>query len=250
VRGLRDKGVLVAGGSSGIGKATAARFLAEGSRVFFCGVGRAEVDTALIELSSLGPVEGTVCDVSVESEVAQLVDAAEQMLGSIDVLINNAGIAHKDAFLEMDVAEWDRIIRVNLRGMFLTAQAVAERMVARGAGVIVNMASTNALGGEAEFAHYNASKGGVLQLTRTMAVELGPLGIRVNSLCPGFIRTPLNDAISDDSYVAAYERDRIPLGRAGTAEEVAAAYAFLASDDATFIHGAALVIDGGQTAVM
>jgi len=250
VRGLTDKGVLVAGGSSGIGRATVARFLHEGSRVFFCGVDRAEVDDTLAALSPRGPVEGTVCDVSVESDVTHFVDAAEQMLGSIDVLINNAGIARKDAFLEMDMAEWDRILGVNLRGMFLVAQAVAKRMVARGAGVIVNMASTNALGGEAEFAHYNASKGGVLQLTRTMAVELGPLGIRVNSLCPGFIRTPLNDAISDDAYVEAYERDRIPLGRAGTVDEVAAAYAFLASDDATFIHGAALVIDGGQTAVM
>lgn len=250
MRGLTDKGVLVAGGSSGIGRATVARFLDEGSRVFFCGVDRAEVEDTLAALSPLGPVEGTVCDVSVESGVEHLVGEAELSLGSIEVLINNAGIAHKDAFLELDVAEWDRIIQVNLRGMFLVAQAVAQRMVSRGTGVIVNMASTNALGGEAEFAHYNASKGGVLQLTRTMAVELGPLGIRVNCLCPGFIRTPLNDAISDDAYVESYERDRIPLGRAGTAQEVAAAYAFLASDDAAFIHGAALVIDGGQTAVM
>ena len=157
------------------------------------------------------------CDIGREDDVARLVDAAETALGSIDVLINNAGIAHKDAFLEMDVAEWDRILRVNLRGMFLVAQAVARRMVARGSGVIVNMASTNALGGEELFAHYNASKGGVLQLTRTMAVELGRHGIRVNCLCPGFIRTPLNDAISDEAFVAAYERDKIPLGRAGTA---------------------------------
>jgi len=99
-------------------------------------------------------------------------------------------------------------------------------------------------------AHYNASKGGVLQLTRTMALELGRHGIRVNCLCPGFIRTPLNDAISDETFMAEYERDKIPLRRAGTPEEVAAAYAFLASDDASFIHGEALVIDGGQTAIM
>ena len=150
----------------------------------------------------------------------------------------------------MDVAEWDRVMEVNLRGMFLVAQAVARRMVTRRSGVIVNMASTNALGGEELFAHYNASKGGVLQLTRTMAVELGRHGIRVNCLCPGFIRTPLNDAISDEAFVADYERDKIPSGRAGTPEEVAAAYAFLASDDASFIHGEALVIDGGQTAIM
>ena len=250
MRGLTDKGVLVSGGSSGIGKATVRRFLEEGGRVYFCGLDADEVRSTMGELSSLGPVDGMACDIGRDDDVARLVDAAETTLGSIDVLINNAGIAHKDAFLEMDVAEWDRILRVNLRGMFLVAQAVARRMVARGSGVIVNMASTNALGGEELFAHYNASKGGVLQLTRTMAVELGRHGIRVNCLCPGFIRTPLNDAISDEAFMAEYERDKIPLGRAGTPEEVAAAYAFLASDDASFIHGEALVIDGGQTAIM
>jgi 3-oxoacyl-[acyl-carrier protein] reductase len=250
MRGLTDKAVLVSGGSSGIGKATVRRFLEEGGRVYLCGLEADEVRTTVGELSSLGPVDGMACDIGREDDVARLVDAAETALGSIDVLINNAGIAHKDAFLEMDVAEWDRILQVNLRGMFLVAQAVARGMVTRGSGVIVNMASTNALGGEELFAHYNASKGGVLQLTRTMAVELGRHGIRVNCLCPGFIRTPLNDAISDEAFVATYERDKIPLGRAGTPEEVAAAYAFLASDDASFIHGEALVIDGGQTAIM
>ena len=250
MRGLTDKGVLVSGGSSGIGEATVRRFLEEGGRVYLCGLDVDEVRSTIGELSSLGPVDGMACDIGRDDDVARLVDAAETALGSIDVLINNAGIAHKDAFLEMDVAEWDRILRVNLRGMFLVAQAVARRMVTRGSGVIVNMASTNALGGEELFAHYNASKGGVLQLSRTMAVELGPHGIRVNWLCPGFIRTPLNDAISDETFMAEYERDKIPLGRAGTPEEVAAAYAFLASDDASFIHGEALVIDGGQTAIM
>jgi 3-oxoacyl-[acyl-carrier protein] reductase len=250
MRGLTDKAVLVSGGSSGIGKATVRRFLEEGGRVYLCGLEADEVRATVAELSSLGPVDGMACDVSIEDDVDRLVDAAEGSLGSIDVLINNAGIAHKDAFLEMDVAEWDRVMEVNLRGMFLVAQAVARRMVTRGSGVIVNMASTNALGGEELFAHYNASKGGVLQLTRTMAVELGRHGIRVNCLCPGFIRTPLNEAISDEAFVATYERDKIPLGRAGTPEEVAAAYAFLASDDASFIHGEALVIDGGQTAIM
>jgi len=250
MRGLTGKGVLVSGGSSGIGKAAAARFLEEGGRVFLCGIDPPEVERAVAELSALGEVSGTACDVSVEEDVAAMVVAAEDALGAIDVLINNAGIARKDRFLEVAPSDWDRVIAVNLRGMFLVAQAVARRMVDRGAGAIVNMASTNALGGEEEFVHYNASKGGVLQLTRTMAVELGRHGVRVNCLCPGFIRTPLNDAISDASFVEAYERERIPLGRAGTPEEVAAAYAFLASDDASFIHGEALVIDGGQLAVM
>lgn len=250
MRGLTDKAVLVSGGSSGIGKATVRRFLDEGGRVVFCGLDPGEVQEAAAELAPFGSVEGVACDVSREEDVAALVEAVDSRLGSIDVLINNAGVAHKGPFLEIGVAEWDRVLAVNLRGMFLVAQTVARRMVARGSGVIVNMASTNALGGEEGFAHYNASKGGVLQLSRTMAVELGRHGIRVNCLCPGFIRTPLNDAISDEASMAAYERDKIPLGRAGTPEEVAAAYAFLASDDASFIHGEALVIDGGQIAVM
>jgi NAD(P)-dependent dehydrogenase (short-subunit alcohol dehydrogenase family) len=250
MRGLTGKGVLVSGGSSGIGKATVRRFLEEGCRVVFCGIDRDEVRAAAAELSASGTAVGIACDVSDAHDVAALIDEAERVLGEIDILINNAGIARKTAFLDITAEEWDRVLEVNLRGIFLVAQGVARSMAARGRGVIVNMASTNALGGEEELAHYNASKGGVLQLTRTMAVELGGRGVRVNCLCPGFIETPLNDAISDRAYIETYIRDRIPLGRAGDPDEVAAAYAFLASDEASFIHGEALVIDGGQIAVM
>ena len=250
MRGLTGKAVLVSGGSSGIGRATVQRFLEEGARVVFCGIDADEVRDVVAELAPLGSVDGLACDVSVQDDVTRLVAEAERVLGTIDVLINNAGIARRDPFLDIAPEQWDRVLHVNLRGMFLVAQAVARRMVAQSGGVIVNMASTNALGGEEGLAHYNASKGGVLQLTKTMAVELGRHGIRVNCLCPGFITTPLNAAMGDRAFVEAYERDKIPLGRSGTPEEVAAAYAFLASDDASFIHGEALVIDGGQLAVM
>ena len=254
MRGLAGKGVLVCGGSSGIGLAAAQRFLEEGSRVFIAGLEPGEVDAAVAGLRDLGEVGGLACDVSQEAEVARLAAAAEAGLGGVDVLANNAGTSRRAPFLEITAAEWDRIIAVNLRGMFLVAQAVTAQMARRGTGgVVVNMSSTNGIAGEEDYAHYNASKGGVLLLTKTMAVELGPLGIRVNALCPGYISTPLNAAISaglDPGFEEAYARDRIPLRRTGRPEEVAAAYAFLASDDASFINGVGLVIDGGQLAWM
>jgi NAD(P)-dependent dehydrogenase (short-subunit alcohol dehydrogenase family) len=250
MRGLEGKGVLISGGSSGIGAAAARRFLEEGSRVVIGGLDAEQVDRVVGDLATRGEISGLACDVARTEEAERLVQAADETLRGVDVLLNNAGIAWKEPFLDIDAANWDRILDVNLRGMYLVAQGVARRMAERGHGVIVNMASTNALGGEADFAHYNASKGGVLQLTRTMAVELGPKGIRVNCLCPGFIDTPLNEGLASADEAGAYARERIPLGRAGSADEVAAAYAFLASDESSFVHGEALVIDGGQTAVM
>lgn len=249
VRGLEGKGVLVSGGSRGIGLATAERFLNEGSRVFLCGIEDGEVDAAVKELRDIGSVDGTECDVSREEEVDRLVAEAEAFLGAIDVLVNNAGVAWREPFLEIASERWDRLIAVNLRSQFLVAQRVARAMVERArGGAIVNMASTNALEGEAGYAHYNASKGAIAMLTRTMAIELGPHGIRVNALCPGKIATRLQADAEDAEYTARFERERIPLGRSGTPAEVAAAYAFLASDDASFVNGELLVVDGGQLA--
>jgi len=248
--GLKGKRILISGGSRGIGKATVQRFLEEESAVFFCGHDPQEVNTTLQEFRALGKIDGMACDVSKENDVNRLVEAAEQFLGGLDVLINNAGIAWQENFLEITPANWDRIIAVNLRGQFLMAQAVAQQMVAAGkGGVIINMSSTNGLVGEEQYAHYNASKGGILLLTKTMALELGKFGIRVNALCPGYILTPLNREIYPSNVVEAYIDEKIPLKRAGQPEHVAAAYAFLASDDAAFIHGTGLVVDGGQTAL-
>jgi 3-oxoacyl-[acyl-carrier protein] reductase len=251
VNGLEGKGVLISGGSRGIGRAAAERFLHEGARVFVGGLEPDEVADTVATLEPVGRIEGLAGDVSREEDATALIDAAEAALGGIDVLLNNAGTAWKEPFLGITAEHWDRLLEVNLRGMFLVAQAVARRMVEAGRpGAIVNMASTNGLGGEADYAHYNASKAGVVLLTKTMAVELGPLGIRVNCVCPGFIDTPLNESLASEEEMAAYEREKVPLGRRGRPEEVAAAYAFLASDEASFLHGEALVVDGGQTAVM
>lgn len=250
MRGLQGKGVLVAGASRGIGEAAARRFLEEGCRVFICARGPAGVEGAVRELRTLGEVDGTACDVSHPEDVERLVEAADRFLGGIDVLANNAGVAWQEPFLDITLEHWDEVLDINLRGMFLVAQTVAERMVARGrGGSIVNMSSTNAFEGEAGYAHYNASKGAITMLTRTMASELGVHGIRVNALCPGKILTPLQREAEDPEYTARYEREKIPLGRSGTVEEVAAAYAFLASDEATFITGEMLVVDGGQLAM-
>jgi NAD(P)-dependent dehydrogenase (short-subunit alcohol dehydrogenase family) len=254
MRGLEGKRVLVNGGSSGIGEATARRFLEEGSRVLLTGLEEDQVERAVEALGAVGEVEGLAVDVGLEGDVTRMIDAASAALGGIDVLINNAGTAWRTPFLEITAEEWDRLLAVNLRGMFLVGQAVAHVMVEQATGgAIINMASTNGLGAEADYAHYNTSKGGVVLLTKSMAIELGKHGIRVNCLCPGYIETELNASIAqqlDPGFQDAYARERIPLARTGRPDEVAAAYAFLASDDASFITGSELVIDGGQVAVM
>jgi NAD(P)-dependent dehydrogenase (short-subunit alcohol dehydrogenase family) len=249
MRGLEGKGVLVPGGSRGIGLATARRFLEEGARVFIGGLAAEEVAEAIEGLRALGVVDGMAFDVTREDEVDAFVERGEGALGRIDVLANNAGTAWQEPFLELSTQAWDRMLDINLRGAFLVAQRVARSMVARDSGgAIVNMASTNALQGERGYAHYDASKGAVAMLTRTMAAELAPHGIRVNALCPGKIATPMQGEAEDPEYTARFVAERIPLGRSGTPEEVAAAYAFLASDDASFITGTLLVVDGGQLA--
>lgn len=249
MRGLANKGVLITGATSGIGLATAHRFLEEGARVFINGRDGPRFEAALRSLEDVGSVAGAVADVRHEADVERLVGAAEAWLGRIEVLINNAGIGHPEDFLSISAATWDETLDVNLRGMFLVGQAVARRMVERGVrGAIVNMSSTNGLVGELGHAHYDASKGGVTLLTKTMALELGRYGIRVNAVCPGFIRTPLTESNDDEAFFAHYASDLIPLGRVGNPDEIAAVYAFLASDEASFVHGACLVVDGGQIA--
>ncbi len=248
MRGLTDKGVLITGGSRGIGLAAAQRFLEEGARVFICGLEQDEVEQTVGTLAKHGSIQGMQCDVSQEEQVLHLVEEAEQGLHEIDILIDNAGIAWEENFLDITAEHWDKIIAVNLRGMFLVAREVSKRMVARGkGGAIVLMSSKNGLAGEVKYAHYNASKGAIIMLMKTMALELGPHGIRVNALCPGYILTPLAESIDSPEFIAAYSNN-IPLGRVGRPEEIAAAYAFLASDDASFMHGTELLVDGGQLA--
>lgn len=243
------KGVVVTGGARGLGAAAARRFLREGARVLIVDRDPAALAAAIEAMSPLGAIYGCHADVSQVAEVQRLTAEAVAALGSIDVLINNAGIAYEEPFLDIPEERWDDTIRVNLKGCFLVGQHVARVMVAQGRpAAIVNTSSTNGLVGEDKYAHYNASKGGVTLLTKSMAIELAPYGIRVNAVCPGYIETEMSAAIDEAAFVADYVRRFIPLGRTGTPEDVAGVFAFLASDDAAFMTGASVVVDGGQLA--
>ncbi len=252
MRRFGQKSVIITGGASGIGEATAARFLSEGARVLVMDVSAENITAVqgrldLIAREGGGALHTVVGDVSDPNDVEVMVDQAQRLCGRLDVLINNAGIDYLEPFLEIPLHRWDHILAVNLRGMFLVGQRVAREMARQRSGVIVLTSSTNGLVGEDRQAHYNASKGGVTLLTKSMAIELGPYNIRVNAVCPGYIVTPLAASLDSPEEMARYAAT-LPLGRLGTPEDVSGVFAFLASDDAAFITGETIVIDGGQLA--
>jgi len=245
MKGLKDKKVLVTGGVRGIGAATAARFIKEGAKVAVLdkdSKGLQNIKKTLPEL------EGAIkADVSSPKEVESAFSQLDSLWRGLDVLINNAGISIRHPFLEIKSEEWLEIISVNLSGIFFVAQQAARRMVKqKQGGVILNMASTNGLIGYPFYAAYNSSKAGVVELTRSMALELAPR-VRVNAICPGFILTPMQEAEYTPEMLRECEQ-KIPMGRLGKPEEVAALFAFLASDEAKFITGQFFVIDGGEIA--
>jgi 3-oxoacyl-[acyl-carrier protein] reductase len=243
---LEGKSAVVTGAGRGIGRAIAKKFLQEGAQVFICDLDRDRLADAREELAALGTVRGEVVDVTSRDDVEDLVGQARAAFGRIDILANNAGISRFEEFLEITDKDWDDTLAVNLTGVFLCSQVVAREMKDQGSGAIVNMASTNGILGEPGLAHYNASKAGVVLLSKTMAIELAPYNIRVNSICPGFILTDLQlESGMAEEEIRAYT-SKIALNRYGRVEEVANAFAFLASDEASFITGTELVVDGGQ----
>ena len=243
MRGLKGKNVLVTGGASGIGQATAGRFLEEGCAV--CVLDRnSEARTRVMkELPDL--TAALDADVSAMDQVRRAFREAIDRMGSVDVLINNAGISIRHDFLDITSEEWNIVLGVNLTGAFNVAQTAARHMVDKGSGVILNTASTAGNIGYPHYADYSASKGGVLALTQAMALELAP-AVRVNAISPGYVLTPMQRAEYTDEMLEAVNR-KIPMGRHAKPEEIAALFAFLASDDAAFATGQIYVMDGAET---
>jgi meso-butanediol dehydrogenase/(S,S)-butanediol dehydrogenase/diacetyl reductase len=244
VRGLKGKRVLITGGASGIGAATAARFLEEGSVV--CVLDRdAEARRKIAhELPALAGVLNA--DVSNLQQVQTAFAEAVRLMGGVDVLINNAGISIRHNFLDITSEEWDKVIAVNLTGVFFVAQTAARHMMERGSGVILQTASTNGVMGYPYYADYNATKAGVIELTKSMALELAPK-VRVCAVAPGYVLTPMQRVEYTDEMLAEVNQ-KIPLRRHSQPEEIAALFAFLASDDAQYITGHVYTCDGGEIA--
>ena len=241
-----NKHVMITGGARGIGYEIARQFGEEGAVLSLLDNHQENLTAAVQQFRSLGfEVSDYPVDVSNRAAIDEVVKKAE-LVRPIDILINNAGIALETPFIQMEEQEWKKIIDINLTGTFSVSQAVCLNMVTRKSGVVVNMSSKNGLDGEFGYAHYNASKAGVIMLTKTMALELAQFGIRVNAVCPGYIQTPLSESIDSPEFTDAFVKRYIPLDRAGKPEEIAPVFLFLASEEASFITGQTIVADGGQ----
>jgi NAD(P)-dependent dehydrogenase (short-subunit alcohol dehydrogenase family) len=228
MQGLAGKKVVITGGTSGIGAATAARFRDEGCEV--------------VILARTPGKDVIPCDVGDKRQVEQ----AFAQIGSLDVLIANAGVSIRSPALDIDAGQWDQVVATNLSGAFWAAQEAARSMLADGGGAILFTASTNALVGYRYYADYNATKAGLVALTKSLALEWAPT-VRVNAVCPGYVLTPMQEAEYTPEMLEQVNR-RIPLGRHATPEELAGLFAYLASDEAAYFTGSVLVMDGGETA--
>jgi NAD(P)-dependent dehydrogenase (short-subunit alcohol dehydrogenase family) len=243
MKGLKSKRVLITGGASGIGAATTARFLEEGAQVSILDRDAKACESIRHQLPAIS--ETIIADVADRMQVAAAFAQAVHTMGAVDVLINNAGISMRHNFLEITPEEWDRVIAVNLTGVFYVAQTAARHMWQRGTGVILQTASTNGTVGQPYYADYNASKAGVIELTKTMALELAPK-VRVCAIAPGYVLTPMQRAEYTDAMLEEVNQ-KIPLRRHARPEEIAALFAFLASDEAAYATGHVYTLDGGET---
>ncbi len=243
---LPNKICVITGAGQGIGQATAMKFAQEGATVIVCDVHQHAVDAVVADCQKLGAtVQGFVVDVTQRAMVDSMVQAVLERYGRIDVLVNNAGITQDARLQKMTPEQFDKVIDVNLRGVFHCAQAVSDAMVKQGSGVILNASSVVGIYGNYGQTNYAATKFGVIGFTKTWSRELGPKGIRVNAVAPGFIATPIIATIPQKAMDEMVHR--IPMQRLGKPEEIANVYAFLASDEASYINGAVLEVSGGLT---
>ena len=241
---LLNKVALITGAAQGIGLATALKFAAEGAIVIVCDMNPASVEAAVAQCRALGATaEGFVMDVTQRTVVDEVIASVKTKFGRIDVLVNNAGITQDSRLQKMTLEQFDRVIDVNLRGVFHCSQAVADIMVAQGSGVILNASSVVGLYGNFGQTNYAATKFGVIGFTKTWSRELGPKGVRVNAVAPGFITTPMVAAMPEK--VLQDLSAKVHLRRLGKPEEIANLYAFLASDEASYINGEVIEVSGG-----
>ena len=241
---LRGKRTVITGGASGIGLATAQRFITEGAKVVVFDNNTEAL--ARVEHEIEGLALTAYADVSSESDVKAAFAKVDEALGGVDILVSNAGISVRNTITDTDYAQWKSVIDINLGGMFLCSKEASKRMLDQGNGVILMTGSTNGTEGHPFYADYNSSKAGVILLAKTMALELAPT-VRVNAVCPGYVLTPMQEAEYTPEMLAA-TNEKIPFKRHADPSEVAALFAFLASDQASYITGAAIPIDGGETA--
>jgi 3-oxoacyl-[acyl-carrier protein] reductase len=243
---LSGKVSIITGAGQGIGRATAVRFAAEGAKVAVCDINTATVEETVAEVRAAGGE--AACwriDVTDKASIAAMVQGVMAKWGRVDTLVNNAGIVQDAQFRKMTDEQFERVIDVNLKGVYNCTRAVVDIMIAQNSGVILNASSIVGLYGNFGQTNYAASKFAVIGMVKTWARELGRKGIRANAVCPGFIETPILATIPDK--VIRMMEDKVPLGRLGRPEEVANVYAWLASDEASYITGAVIEVSGGCT---
>lgn len=250
---LKDKVAIITGARRGMGRTHALTLAEAGAKVIVSDIDEEDCQKVVEEIKEKGgEAKAVKCDVTKKEEVDSLIKAATSEWGRLDILVNNAGIADFKKFLEMTEEDWEKTIDINLKGYFLCSQAAAKVMADQRSGAIVNIASV-AMGqvgvGFANLAHYCASKGGIVAMTEELAGELAEHNIRVNAVSPGVIETPMIDPIKEDPEQQKAILARIPMHREGKPEEVSKAVLFLASDDASYVTGSTLVVDGGWLSV-
>ena len=243
---LQNKVAVITGAASGIGLATAVKFAQEGAFIAICDLNQAGIDAAIKEVEAVGgQALGYVVDVTKPDQIAAVRDALLAEKGRIDVLVNNAGIVMDAQLIKMTEDQFDKVIDINLKGTYNMARALVDTMVAQGAGVILNASSVVGVYGNFGQTNYAATKFGVIGMVKTWAKELGKKGIRANAVCPGFVATPILKAMPEK--VLQGMEEKVPMRRLADPTEIANVYAFLASDEASYINGAAIEVTGGLT---